>query len=85
MLKVIMKIIDRILSVFSRRRRLLLGAVQQPDDLSSYVRQIRARMYLRLTGKYLTQPSSQLTDSERASSDLSDRVSRVRRIARRDA
>ncbi|MFX0044768.1 MAG: hypothetical protein ACFE8Z_02880 [Candidatus Hermodarchaeota archaeon] len=80
-----MKIVDRILGIFSKRRRLLLGAVQQPDDLSSYILQIRARVYFRLTGKYLTQPSSQLTDSEGSSSDISDRVSRVRRIARRNA
>ncbi|MHA2602281.1 MAG: hypothetical protein AM324_009150 [Candidatus Thorarchaeota archaeon SMTZ1-83] len=84
-LEVIMKILDRFLSVFSKRRRLLLGAVQQPDDLSSVMRHIRARMYLRITGKNLSQPSSQMTDYERSPSDISERVSRVRRITRRNA
>ncbi len=80
-----MRIVDRILSVLNKRRRLLLGAVQQPDDLSSFMLEIRARTYLRLTGKHLIQPGSQLTDTEKPSSDISDRVSRVRRITRRNA
>jgi hypothetical protein len=79
-----MKLIDRILSVFARQRNLFLGAVGHPDTLAEYIRQVRAQTYLRLTGKMLTQVSLDDAPGSSSSNDLSDSVSRVRRITRRD-
>ena len=77
-----MKLIDRILGVFTRQRNLFLGAVGHPDTLAEYIHQVRAQTYLRLTGKKLTQVSMKDVTSSSDSSDLSDSVSRVRRITR---
>ncbi|MFW9799240.1 MAG: hypothetical protein ACFFD9_02300 [Candidatus Thorarchaeota archaeon] len=80
-----MKLLDRLLSVFSRQRRLALGAIGQPDDLASAVRRIRAHMYLRITGKSYYEPSVEATKSKSSPRDMSERVSRESRITRRDA
>ncbi|MFQ5832141.1 MAG: hypothetical protein ACE5H4_05545 [Candidatus Thorarchaeota archaeon] len=80
-----MKLLDRLLGIFSRQRRTILGAVEQPDDLANAVRRIRAQVYLRITGKSYYEPSAQASKSKSSPSDMSERVSRVRRITRRDA
>jgi len=77
-----MKLIDRILSVFSRQRNLFLGAVGHPDTLAAYIHHVRAQTYLRLTGKTLTQVSMSEVTGNSDTSDLSDSVARVRRITR---
>ena len=76
-----MKLLDRILGAFNRQRNLFLGAVGHPDTLAEYIHQVRAQTYLRLTGKKLTQVSLKDVGSP-SSSDFSDSVSRVRRVAR---
>jgi hypothetical protein len=77
-----MKLLDRILGIFARQRNLFLGAVGHPDTLAEYIRQVRAQTYLRLTGKKLTQLSLRDVSDSPSSSDFSDSVSRVRRVAR---
>ncbi|MFW9888105.1 MAG: hypothetical protein ACFFER_07985 [Candidatus Thorarchaeota archaeon] len=80
-----MKLLERILGVFNRQRNLFLGAVGHPDTLAEYIRQVRAQTYLRLTGKKLTQVSMKDIANSPNLSDLSDSVSRVRRVTRRNA
>ena len=80
-----MKIVDRILGIFARQRNLFLGAIGHPDTLAEYIRQVRAQTYLRLTGKKLTQVSMEDVTKSPSSDDLSDSVSRVRRVARGNA
>ncbi|MHA2072972.1 MAG: hypothetical protein ACW985_14520 [Candidatus Thorarchaeota archaeon] len=77
-----MKLLDRLLGVFNRQRNLFLGAVGHPDNLADYIHQVRAQTYLRLTGKKLTQVSLKDVTGSSDSNDLSDSVSRVRRITR---
>lgn len=77
-----MKLLDRLLGVFNRQRNLFLGAVGHPDNLAEYIHQVRAQTYLRLTGKKLTQVSLKDVTGSSDSNDLSDSVSRVRRITR---
>ena len=79
-----MKLLDRILGAFNRQRNLFLGAVGHPDTLAEYIHQVRAQTYLRLTGKKLTHASLKDADTPN-SSDFSDSVSRVRRVARGNA
>ncbi|MFW9911017.1 MAG: hypothetical protein ACFFEU_01000 [Candidatus Thorarchaeota archaeon] len=80
-----MKLLERILGMFARQRNLFLGAVGHPDTLAEYIRQVRAQTYLRLTGKKLTQVSMKDAATSPNSSDLSDSVSRIRRVTRRNA
>jgi hypothetical protein len=80
-----MKLLERILGIFARQRNLFLGAVGHPDTLAEYIHQVRAQTYLRLTGKKLTQVSMKDAANSPNSSDLSDSVSRVRRVTRRNA
>jgi hypothetical protein len=80
-----MKLLERILGMFARQRNLFLGAVGHPDTLAEYIRQVRAQTYLRLTGKKLTQVSMKDATNSPNSSDLSDSISRVRRVTRRNA
>ena len=79
-----MKLLDRLLGVFNRQRNLFLGALGHPDTLAEYILQVRAQTYLRLTGKRLTQVSLNDVTSSPHTNDLSDSVSRVRRITRRE-
>ncbi|MHA2139879.1 MAG: hypothetical protein ACXADC_02455 [Candidatus Thorarchaeota archaeon] len=80
-----MKLLDRLLGVFNRQRNLFLGAVGHPDTLAAYIHQVRAQTYLKLTGKKLTQVSMKDVTSSSDSSELSESVSRVRRITRGNA
>jgi hypothetical protein len=77
-----MKLLDRLLGVFNRQRNLFLGAVGHPDTLAEYIHQVRAQTYLRLTGKNLTQVSLSDVTHSSETSDFSNSISRVRRIAR---
>ncbi len=76
-----MKILDKLLDVFGRRRALLLGATTQPNDLMAYIYAIRANAYYRITGKKLTlQNLPEGTDVE----DMKKNLSPSRRLARRN-
>ncbi len=78
-----MKILERLLTLFDGRRRTLLGAVDQPADLASYLYMIRADTYQRLTGKTLTPvklPSSKGAQAD----DLKGNLSPSRRLLRRN-
>ena len=75
-----MKILDRLLDVFGRRRALLLGATSQPNDLMAYIYAVRANAFYRITGKKLTlQNLPEGTDVE----DMTNNLSPSRRLARR--
>ncbi|MHA3962029.1 MAG: hypothetical protein AM325_000700 [Candidatus Thorarchaeota archaeon SMTZ1-45] len=75
-----MKIIERLLDVFGKRRALLLGAATQPNDLMAYIYAARAHAYYRITGKKL--PVQQLPIGESAE-DITKKLSPSRRLARR--
>jgi hypothetical protein len=76
-----MKILDKILSVFGKRRSLLLGAATQPNDLRAYIYAVRANAYYRITGKKL--PRINLPSSENTE-DMTKNLSPARRLARRN-
>ena len=76
-----MKILDKLLDVFGRRRALLLGATTQPNDLMAYIHAVRASAYYRITGKRL--PLRSLPSGEDAG-DMTKNLSPARRLARRD-
>lgn len=75
-----MKILDRLLDLFGRRRHLLLGAEPQPNDLMTIVRAVRANAYFKITGKRL--PVQELPSSSTVD-DTSKDLSPSRRLARR--
>ncbi|MHA1951603.1 MAG: hypothetical protein ACXAAO_00660 [Candidatus Thorarchaeota archaeon] len=76
-----MKIMNRLLDVFGRRRQLLLGAKSQPDDLMALIRAVRANAYFKITGKKL--PVHKLP-SGGTISDMTKDLSPSRRLARRN-
>ncbi len=76
-----MKLLDKLLDVFGKRRALLLGAATQPNDLLAYIYSVRANAYYRITGKKL--PVQQLPTGESAE-DITKRLSPSRRLARKD-
>ncbi len=76
-----MKFLDRLLTIFDSRRRTMLGAVGQPNDLKGYLYAVRAQTYQKITGKSL--PTVQLPSSG-PSSDLKGNLSPSRRLSRRD-
>ena len=75
-----MKIMDRLLDVFGKRRALLLGATTQPNDLMAYIYAVRAHAYYRITGKRL--PIQNLPTGVNAE-DMTRNLSPSRRLARR--
>ncbi len=76
-----MKILDRLLDIFGRRRALLLGASTQPSDMMAQLYAIRARAYLKITGKAL--PTTSLPSNQTGAEDLTDSLSPSRRLARK--
>jgi hypothetical protein len=79
--RTVMKIMDRLLDVFGRRRALLLGAATQPNDLIAYIHAVRAQAYYRITGKRL--PLLNLPSGDNIE-DMTNKLSPSRRLARRD-
>ncbi|MFW9808273.1 MAG: hypothetical protein ACFFE6_02740 [Candidatus Thorarchaeota archaeon] len=75
-----MKILERLLDVFGRRRQLLLGATSQPNDLLALIRVVRANAYFKITGKKL--PVQELP-SGNSVDDMAKDLSPSRRLARR--
>ncbi|MFW9974415.1 MAG: hypothetical protein ACFFDQ_03980 [Candidatus Thorarchaeota archaeon] len=76
-----MKIIEKLLDVFGKRRALLLGATSQPNDLMAYIHAVRANAYFKITGKRL--PLLNLPSGENVE-DLTKNLSPSRRLVRRD-
>lgn len=79
-----MRFIDRLLSLFSRRHRVTVEASNADDDLGSQIQTIRARLFLKLTGKKLVEPRPEDLTKKTDLSDMSDNLS-PSRIARRDS
>ncbi|NWF95073.1 MAG: hypothetical protein HXY34_02925 [Candidatus Thorarchaeota archaeon] len=77
-------LIDRLMAVLGRRHQTLLGAVGQPNDLFQLIYAIRARTYLRITGKTLGLPQIQDRQMESDPEGLRRRLSPARRLARRE-
>lgn len=76
-----MKIVDRFLNLFSKRRQLMLGAMAQPTNLMDYVYKARADAFQRITGKQLpTRVASIKTEQPQ---DLKGNLSPARRLSRR--
>ena len=75
-----MKIMERLLDVFGKRRALLLGATTQPNDLMAYIHAVRAGAYYRITGKKL--PLQNLPKGTNVE-DMTKDLSPSRRLARR--
>jgi hypothetical protein len=76
-----MKILDKLLDVFGKRRALLLGATTQPNDLMAYIHAVRASAYYRITGKRLQLHNLPTEDSVE---DMTKNLSPSRRLARRN-
>ncbi len=76
-----MKIMEKLLDVFGKRRALLLGAASQPNDLMAYIHAVRANAYFKITGKRL--PLQNLPSGENVE-DLTENLSPSRRLARRN-
>ncbi|MHA1963328.1 MAG: hypothetical protein ACXACG_01525 [Candidatus Thorarchaeota archaeon] len=76
-----MKILDKLLDVFGKRRALLLGATTQPNDLMAYIHAVRASAYYRITGKKL--PLLNLPSGDSVE-DMTNNLSPSRRLARRE-
>ncbi|MHA1943046.1 MAG: hypothetical protein ACW96M_01490 [Candidatus Thorarchaeota archaeon] len=76
-----MKILDKLLDVFGRRRQLLLGAKSQPTDLIAFVRAVRADAYFKITGKKL--PVREL-QAGTTIDDMTKDLSPSRRLNRRN-
>ena len=79
-----MRIIDRLLSLFSRRHRIAVEAANAEDDLGSQIRSIRARLYLKITGKRLVEPRPEDLTKKTDLSEMTDNLS-PSRIARKDS
>ncbi|MGY5870638.1 MAG: hypothetical protein RTV72_00175 [Candidatus Thorarchaeota archaeon] len=75
-----MKILDRFFDIFGKRRALLIGATTQPNDIMAQLYAVRARTYLKITGKALPTTSLPKTGAE----DLTDSLSPSRRLLRKD-
>ena len=77
-----MKVLDRMLDIFGRRRALLLGATTQPNNLKAQIYAIRASTYMRITGKAL--PAISLPTKNTDAEDVTSSLSPSRRLARKD-
>ncbi len=75
-----MKIVDRLFDLFGKRRAMLIGATTQPNDIMAQLYAVRARTYLKITGKTL--PTTSLPKS--GAEDLTDSISPSRRLLRKE-
>jgi hypothetical protein len=76
-----MKILERFFDIFGKKRALLIGATTQPNDIMAQLYAVRARTYLKITGKAL--PTTSLPKNANAE-DLTDTLSPSRRLLRKD-
>ena len=77
-----MKILERFFDIFGKRRALLIGATTQPNDIMGHLYAVRARTYLKITGKTL--PMASLPTKNTGAEDISSSLSPSRRLARKD-
>ncbi|MHA1636923.1 MAG: hypothetical protein ACTSUB_02805 [Candidatus Thorarchaeota archaeon] len=78
-----MKIVERLLDLFGSHRKTLLGATTQPSDLIAHIYAIRARAYLKITGKHLTTVDISTIKKNSTSMDSTKDLSPSRRLLRR--
>ncbi len=76
-----MKIADKFLSLFVRHRPSMLGAISEQNELKDYIYAIRARTYLKLTGKTL--PVASLPERNTDPEDTLRKLSPSRKLARK--
>ena len=76
-----MKVLDRLFDIFGKIRAMLFGASTQPNDLMDHLYAIRARTYLKITGKTL--PDTSLPTKNTGAEDVTDSLSPSRRLARK--
>ncbi|NHJ14334.1 MAG: hypothetical protein EAX95_11695, partial [Candidatus Thorarchaeota archaeon] len=74
----------RLLGIFGRHR-IAVDAVTSEDPMGTQIRALRARLFLKLTGKYLIEPSLDDLSKKTDLSGLTDNLSPSRRLARRDS
>jgi len=74
-------LIARFIGLFTRQHRLLSEASSQPDTMMTYLNAVRARAFLKITGRNILSPSLR---SDHNVDSLSDNMSPVRRLARRN-
>ncbi|MHA1576072.1 MAG: hypothetical protein ACTSU3_01805 [Candidatus Thorarchaeota archaeon] len=77
-----MKLIERLVDVFAGRRRMLLGATVQPNDLVVQIYAIRAAAFLKITGRKLTSVDIHSLKKNSDSLDLTKDLSPSRRLLR---
>jgi hypothetical protein len=78
-----MNLLERLLNLFSGRRNTLLGAISQPNPME-YLYAVRARTFLKLTGRPLTTVDSfTKSKSETSTSDITKNLSPSRRLLRK--
>ena len=75
-----MRIIERLLDLFGSHRKTLLGATAQPTDLIAQIYAIRARAYLKITGKHLTSVDMSTIKKNSTSMDSTKNLSPSRRL-----
>ena len=78
-----MNLLDRLLNLIGGRRRALLGAMSQPNPMD-YLYEVRARAFLKITGRPLrTADSLSIGKSKTSVSDVSKDLSPSRRLLRK--
>lgn len=78
-----MKVIERILGIFGRHR-IALDAASSEDPMRTQIQALRARLFLKLTGKYLIEPNLDDVSKKADLSGFTDNPSPSRRLARRN-
>ena len=78
-----MNLLDRLLNLIGGRRKTLLGAVGQPNPMN-YLYAVRARAFLKITGRPLTAfDGLSINRSQSSASNISKDLSPSRRLLRK--
>ncbi len=78
-----MNLLERLLNLMGGRRRTLLGAMSQPSPID-YLYAVRARAFLKITGRPLTTADSLSVGKSRTDvSNISKDLSPARRLLRK--
>ncbi len=75
-------LIARFIGLFTRQHRLLGEVSSQPDTMMTYLNAVRARAFLKITGRNIMSPT---LGSGNDAKSLSGNMSPVRRMARRES
>lgn len=75
-----MRIVERLLDLFGSHRKTLFGATAQPSDLMAQIYAIRARAYLKITGKHLISVDMSTIKKDSTSTDITKDLSPSRRL-----